>query len=195
MTPAEWLGKLPSKEVLVHEVGHTLAGLALGIQEHGIEFLRVASGDEARSHYSNLRLSSKVQLTRMLAGMYSQARLCPETIEQPLLDRLLNFKLFTIPTDLDENGPLWPVMCKHGFAGDWILFLDLVAKTHVPSQRLRAARAAHRKVASVFAERNFAQRVPRVLQDISIWLNAHDEWLPRAIGGPTYAASRIGSLD
>ncbi len=64
MTPAEWLRNIPPNEALVHEVGHTLTGLALGIREHGIGFLNPESGDVARSHYSKQGLTSKVQLPK-----------------------------------------------------------------------------------------------------------------------------------
>jgi hypothetical protein len=60
-----------------------VTGLALGIQELEIEFLKPGIGEIARARYSRMNLAGDVELPRVLGGMYCQVRLCPATIDQP----------------------------------------------------------------------------------------------------------------
>jgi hypothetical protein len=178
MTPSEWLVEAPSNEILIHEIGHTLTGLALGINEQGIELLKPGKGEAARSWYNRLKLPLHLELPRVLSGMYCQAKLCPSALDANLSRNLVELELFTEPSIVRDDGPLLPIMAKCGLHGDWALLTGLLAGKTDPAQRLKVARSAHKKVAYLFEKHRFAEAIPSVIHDISQWLCTPDEDLP-----------------
>jgi hypothetical protein len=182
MTPVEWLGATPDNKILVHEVGHIITGLSLGIQENEIEFLKPGQGEMARAHYSRRNLAGDLELPRVLGGMYSQARLCPSTVDDALRKSITELSLFADPASVEDTTIMMTVMEKHGFQGDWWDFFSVLKIGFKVKKRHRAAITAHARIAAVFEENHFADLIPRCTQELLEWLNTPDENLPYSIG-------------
>ena len=193
MTPAVWLGGVPEYRTLVHEIGHIVTGLAVGVREHQIEFLKPGLGEVARAGYSRLDLQPRAELPRILGGMYCQARVCPSTIEDGLLRNLLDLTLFAEPASVRSPASALPVMERHGFQGDWRDFFSVLTHAFTAERRQGAAKAAHANAASVFAERDFAHIIPACIKELLNWFGTPDENLPYS-EHLFYPTTHIGAL-
>ena len=118
-TPAQRLGRVPPDSVLVHELGHMLVGIELGVRGASVEFLVNNSIDQARAWYSQMGLGPETIAARGIAGAVAQVKRCPDTIREPLRERLAVGTLFDSPSCLKKSGTIDKLMVSHGFNGDW----------------------------------------------------------------------------
>jgi hypothetical protein len=99
-------------------------------------------------------------------------------MNQDLSMRLIEHQLFTEPSTLGDDGPLWPIMVKHGLQGDWAILTKLLKGKTEDSQRLMAAaRSAHKKTSDLFECHRFAETIPCVFRGMSNWLTTPDKHL------------------
>lgn len=84
------------RSTIVHEAGHLIVGLLIGIREQGITFRQ--QNDQAGQAYFTIDSPEK-NLRRALAGILAQLELMPGTIEPTLLEP------FRISVILDDFHP------------------------------------------------------------------------------------------
>jgi hypothetical protein len=177
MTPLQRI-KAPTKEVIVHELGHLLVGLEIGLIESGIEFTENDPHEVARAHYSKRNSVPEQVAIRSLAGMYSQAVCLPSSLEDELNELLLKCHLFKDSSVLAIDSPVAGMMSRHGFIGDWkCLILQAKEFSDAESPQLDGLRTAHEKLVELFGARNIQAAITALLNDVADWLETDDEEL------------------
>jgi hypothetical protein len=86
--------------IVIHEVGHLVAGIHLGVEEQGICFNTGRADELAQTWYNQRSANSEQRLIRSLAGLLSHLIVCPETLS-PIFRDVLNHSI--IPS---KNHPL-----------------------------------------------------------------------------------------
>jgi hypothetical protein len=113
----EIVGPIPS-DLILHEAGHLLIGHLLGYRAPYIEFLKGHPDERARTHYSRRDGNSFSEIIQALAGMVVQAKLCPDAIPAPLLERLQNGLLFASKDILNPASRIRRLLTQEGLYGD-----------------------------------------------------------------------------
>ena len=175
MTPLQKLGSMPDEELIVHEAGHWVVGLALGIEEAGITFFPPGSNLRTVANYSAAHVSANKKMIRALAGMYTQATCAGvSTIPNDLRERITKGNLFRKGESIDVHGPMSIMMNSLGLAGDWH---DLVAlpRQRSPDKARVLLQSVHRRLINLFEANCLVKAVDRIVSDVNLWLGTEDE--------------------
>jgi len=199
VTPAERLRYAPQDWVIVHELGHLIVGLDLRLTEGGIEFTENCSSDVARAHYNRNDANPTQVIVRGLAGMYCQALCFPESIVgDSLRIQLLEGKLFAKPSTVVDDAPIWGIMRRNGFVGDWQCVLhEAKIATDNPQNAIRCLQEAHNTLKSIAKKINLRGAAFKLLEDVKDWLNTQNDdvlYAPVLIYPPNRAQAKLVNL-
>lgn len=175
MKPLDRLTNEPDKEVVIHELGHTVAGLMFELAEGGIEFCDPSTGEVARSHFNKILGSPREWIIRGIAGMFCQAKIVPESISDDLRSDILNGTIFTRRLDDIETQTIPSIISEHGFQGDWLLVLSYAQE--ISSERatqISEITSAHQRLESAFEDRGIRKKIDLAYRDFKDWLNTDD---------------------
>jgi hypothetical protein len=114
MTPADRLAQFPPDAAIIHELGHTLIGLEVGVQEDSIEFPMKVVDEVARAWCKEGFASAGQMIERGLAGMYFQSLLTPDSLDAGFVASVLDGSVFHVAC----LGDLAALMASQGCKGD-----------------------------------------------------------------------------
>ena len=182
MTPSERLKGSPPDEVIVHELGHLVIGVELGLPEGGIEFTENHPSEVARAYYNRSDVTPIQIIIRGLAGMYCQALCFPKSIiDDSLRAQILKHGLFLELSALAGNSPIAKAIRRNGFIGDWRCILhEATSNASNSKETLRLLHKAHGNLISIAKKVNLPRVVLRLLADVKDWMNTDNEDMPYA---------------
>lgn len=166
MRPVDLLPAMPDDSVILHELGHLLVGLELGVEEGGIEFVTYACDEIARARYLGGQYVQAWQVAvRAFAGMYFQARLT-QVLSPGFQSALLNGSLLApIPGDIDAR------MDAEGCIGDWQGACGMAAQLSAsPRKHQRLLRDALEETVAITEDRNLLPLANALLPRVKAWL-------------------------
>lgn len=178
MTPLDRLGTMPAFYVLVHEAGHVLFGLTLGIVEGSIQFVEGPTDEVAKSHFSTRGVNPMNLLVRSLAGMVCQAALSPESVTDDLRPLITTCGLFST-NEVFADTDMASLMRLNGFIGDWdrICAQSSQAFGEGP-ERIRACQQSHEQTVAMADDRQLQLVLREIVDDICVWARTDDEDVP-----------------
>jgi hypothetical protein len=175
MTPNERLGSTPLDETIVHETGHLVFGLVLGITEHGIEFVEGNADEIARARFSLKGTTPRQLIIRSLAGMYCQAVICPGSMTKDLSQRITQCELFTEAGIFGGDSKGAQLMEENGFRGDWERICNQAQSFRDKAEAVLNSQKAHEETVSLFRELALQPVISAIVEDLKLWLNSDDE--------------------
>ena len=179
MTPREKYGHEVTDDVIIHELGHAIAGHEIGIVEGGIELCDPATGEVARAHYSTNGTTARKRIVRGLAGAYTQTRVNPKALPEGLSEQILRGSIFINYAAEIDSGSVPQLVKEAGLYGDWE---RIVSEARETAQEIDAIiselRSAHQDLALIYDNRRIEQKVSHAKRDFQMWLDQHDEDVP-----------------
>lgn|ERR1035437_5643480 len=163
-----------SKEIAVHEAGHLVIGLHLGMDEQGIAFRPLTATHGPVAWYRKLASDKEKAIIRSFSGLLAQVQLLPDSIHADL--RLA----YNHSIIIDSNHPSFNILkvsdreflsgAKDDVAMAWNFALQLANNQESDALIcLRNLEIQARKL--VF---DFAPDIARVAEDIKLWSQEPD---------------------
>ena len=163
-----------SKEIAVHEAGHLVIGLHLGMDEQGITFRPPTGNHGAGAWCRNLASDKEKAIIRSFSGLLAQIQVLPNSIRANL--RLA----YNHSVIIDSNHPSFNIVkasdreflsgAKDDVAMAWNFALELTNNQESKALIcLRNLETQARKL--VF---NYASDIAGVVEDIKLWFQEPD---------------------
>jgi len=191
MTPKQKYGHPVPDDVIVHEVGHAVIGIEIGIEDGGIELCDPQTGEIARSHYSNRNATPRMLIVRAIAGAYAQADLAREQLPEELCRQILDGGIFSDNIESIREREVPIAVCEAGFTGDWanaVLAAEKLCET--PDAVLLELASAHAELRALYEKRDVRAKILAIKADFLEWLDADDENVPFSTS-QFYGSSRL----
>ena len=175
------------RHVVIHEVGHMVVGLHLGVDEQGIEF-RESGGDLAKAWY---RCAGPEQLMmRSLAGISAHVLMVPSSLEPRIRAAYLHSVLFTPDHPHYSSLSAGELASLSGASVDLKLAHEAASKLypHDPEKAREALRNGEDQVRIIIRKR--LSDIERIANDVAIWAQEDD----REYDGMFYHVGRARAL-
>lgn len=182
-------------EVAIHEAGHLVVGLRLGLDEQGIAFRPFRHGEAAGAWCKRLDFAPDKAIIRSLAGLLAHLYLLPATILPHL--RIAYEHSVIIDVEHPHHNNLTGVEreflsgAKTDVQMAWSYASQMVGRNE--QKALGCLRAAERKAR--LHVKQCAEDIRRVAADIGIWAKEPDrEYDVMLLYTPNRATAAIGSI-
>jgi hypothetical protein len=181
MKPVERLnGVLPEDLVLIHETGHAVLGHALNLNEGGIEFFVDDPFEVARAHWQELGASTAAKTIRSLAGIYIQSKVIPDSVTEPLRERLFQGLLVLEESELETS--FGELLKENRCSGDWAKITEAFDRERLSQgRRFELLNQSIEDLRRIVTEGSLVQTCELVAEDIKTWLNTEDEEIKYAL--------------